>query len=78
LICILIDVPPYIDAALFMCNVIFNLLSSDNLAQQKLEESSQETIDETKEQAKDPVKKEVKEEHAEQMTAEETEKRVHY
>ena len=61
-----------------MCNVIFNLLSSDNLSQQKVEDSSQETSDKAKEQAKDPVKKEVKEEHAEQMAAEETEKRVQW
>ena len=66
------------DVILCISNGIFNVLSSEILAQQKVEERSQETIDETKEQAQDPVQKEVKEEHTDQMAAEETEKRVEY
>ena len=69
---------PCNEVGLFMCNVTSNVLSSDNLPQQKVEESSQLTSEETKEQAKDPVKKEIKEEHAEQMAAEEKEKMVQY
>lgn len=66
------------DVILCISNGIFNVLASENLAQQKVEERSQETSGETKEQAKDPVQKEVKEEHTEQMAAEETEKRVQH
>ena len=66
------------DVVLFSCIVIINALFSDNLAQQKVEESPQEKSDEKKEQAKDAVKNEVKEELAEQMAAEETETRVQW
>ena len=62
----------------FKADVFLFFLFSDNLPDQKAEDTSQETGDEGKEQAKDVAKSEVKEEIKEQRPVEEAEKRVKY